>query len=915
MPATSSTKRVTVILAGSAAGLEKTFTEASVAADAASKEMSGAFEVSGERTAGAFSKLGTLFAGIPVLGSSFAKMGEAVEGADTKSGRFFENLANVGKIATVAGVAGLAAAAVASIKLAEGYQTATATLQGSANISAGAAKQIGDAFLSTGFKTVFSAQQQMQAYSAVAAQLGTIQGKALDAAQAQQFMAAAGDLAEGSGSNLTTTTAALSSVMQAFHISTAGAAGASDDLFNAARFTNTGVQQVATAVDKLHARLGVAVPSLTDTAALMTELGEHGVTGTKGITTVSTALTTLLGGSKATSAELKALGVNVFDSSGKFIGMQGVIGALGPKLAKMSQEQQLAAEKTLFGSSAAQIMGQVMQGGVAGYDAAAAAVSRTGSAATAAAAQNETLGKQLDLLKTGAEDLGVKFGEYLIPKLEAAGHEVAKLMGWLEDHTTVVKVFGAVILAALVPALAAAAVSAVAAAAPFLAIGAAIAGVAYGIDWLIKKFHLMPDIKQWGKDIEKVIGALPQAFNALKEAFDHTLEFPSNQYSGIGKAFVEVGFIARDVFDVVKRIPEALEHAFANTQHAFDNTEHAFGNLWHALTNLGNAVMDTYRAIAHAVDNIIHAFGNMVTFIQAVPGFFEALPGRIVGELEALPGQLLNLFEQGFEWVIAGIIAFDIKVAEYFASLPGKVLDAVVKFGPGIVEWMASAFWALDGAIASGVEDAVKFFVGIPGKLLHAVIEFGPGVAKWMADAFVSLVQVAVDGETAVTKFFLSIPGKIVTALGDATKWLYGIGEDIIKGLIKGMEDVIPDVAKTAEHIASGIKNKVTSLLGIHSPSTVFAEIGSNIALGLAQGITAKAPMATAASAKMASAASAGAVGGGGGSSSSKQPVYITVQIAGKNVGQAFVPDLLAFQKSGGVLAINRQGRAITGTA
>ena len=340
------------------------------------------------------------------------------------------------------------------------------------------------------------------------------------------------------------------------------------------------------------------------------------------------------------------------------------------------------------------------------------------------------------------------------------------------------------------------------------------------------------------------------------------------------------------------------------------------GDAWHWID--GNVVQPVERFFTRDVGQ----------WLSQGVRFFEALPGKVVAalahigddvvsELKAFPGQLLNLFEQGFEDVVAGIIAFDIKAVEYFAKLPGDLVNAVIKFGPGILEWMANAFWALDGAIASGVEDAVKFFAGIPGKLLHAVIEFGPGVAKWMADAFVSLVQVAVDGDIAVTKFFLSLPGKIITALGDATKWLYDVGKDIINGLIKGMEDIIPDVAKTAEHIASGIKNKVTGLLGIHSPSTVFAEIGSNIVAGLAQGINVKAPMATAASSKLVSAAQAGAFGGGTSSASggSKQPAYITVQIAGKNIGQAFVPDLLAFQKSGGVLAINRQGRAITGTA
>ena len=229
---------------------------------------------------------------------------------------------------------------------------------------------------------------------------------------------------------------------------------------------------------------------------------------------------------------------------------------------------------------------------------------------------------------------------------------------------------------------------------------------------------------------------------------------------------------------------------------------------------------------------------------------------------------------------------------------------------------MASAFWAMEGAIATGIEDAVKFFLSIPGKLLHAVVEFGPGVVKWMADAFVSLVQAAVTGFVDVTKFFLSIPGRIITALGDATKWLYGVGGDVINGLIKGMEDIIPKVAQTAEHIASGIKNKVEGLLGIHSPSTVFAEIGGNIVAGLAQGITLKAPSATAASSKLVSAAQAGAFGGGGGGSAGRpaQPVNLVFQMSGKTVFQAMLPDIYAAQRAGTPIAITRNGRPIGAT-
>jgi hypothetical protein len=48
----------------------------------------------------------------------------------------------------------------------------------------------------------------------------------------------------------------------------------------------------------------------------------------------------------------------------------------------------------------------------------------------------------------------------------------------------------------------------------------------------------------------------------------------------------------------------------------------------------------------------------------------------------------------------------------------------------------------------------------------------------------------------------------------------------------------------------------------------------------------------------------------GGGQS---QPLVINLSVAGHHIGQAVVPDLLAFQRQGGVLAIDRFGNALAG--
>ena len=75
-------------------------------------------------------------------------------------------------------------------------------------------------------------------------------------------------------------------------------------------------------------------------------------------------MSTLVGGSEKTTEVLKDLGVNIFNSQGKFIGMKGVIEQLGPKLDGLSQKNQIFAEKTLFGAGAYQVMGSVIQSGV-----------------------------------------------------------------------------------------------------------------------------------------------------------------------------------------------------------------------------------------------------------------------------------------------------------------------------------------------------------------------------------------------------------------------------------------------------------------------------------------------------------------------------------------------------------------------
>jgi TP901 family phage tail tape measure protein len=402
---------------------------------------------------------------------TFKRVGAEAEAAAGKTEAMSKKVAAASKAIVLVGV-GVAAIGV---KMAVSMQESNARIQGNAQLTAKAARGIGDAFLATAGQSTFSGKAMADAFGPVAGVIQTLSGHVLTAADSLKVMKVATDLAEASGQPLASTTADLASVMQAFHLRLTGAAGAANILFNTSRLTNVGLDTLATTVVKLHGKLGIASPSLEQTSALMVDLAQHGISGSRGLLIVNSAMTTLLGGSKSTSAELKTLGVHVYDASGRFVGMQSVLGQLTPKLADMSDKQRHAAESALFGKTAASALNLTILAGAKGFDTARAAVGRHNAVTAAAAANAGTLAGKAKTLGAEFADTATTLGQDLLPILTT-------VFGFVGKHVHVFEVLAGVILGVSVAIKAVALAQAVLAVNPvWLAIGAVVAVAALAI--------------------------------------------------------------------------------------------------------------------------------------------------------------------------------------------------------------------------------------------------------------------------------------------------------------------------------------------------------------------------------------------------------------------------------------------------
>ena len=65
------------------------------------------------------------------------------------------------------------------------------------------------------------------------------------------------------------------------------------------------------------------------------------------------------------------------------------------------------------------------------------------------------------------------------------------------------------------------------------------------------------------------------------------------------------------------------------------------------------------------------------------------------------------------------------------------------------------------------------------------------------------------------------------------------IGQNGIQGFLNGMGSLLADIGNwIQQHMIDPLVNAVKNMLGIHSPSTVFADIGRNLVLGLLNGVS-----------------------------------------------------------------------------
>lgn len=113
------------------------------------------------------------------------------------------------------------------------------------------------------------------------------------------------------------------------------------------------------------AQLGIP---LEDTVGTLAAFASNGLTGSDAGTSFKTMLQALVPRSQEAADTMAKLGIEFFDAQGNFIGLQGAAAELRDSLEGLTQEQQAAALKTIFGSDAVRAASVLYKQGAEGIE-------------------------------------------------------------------------------------------------------------------------------------------------------------------------------------------------------------------------------------------------------------------------------------------------------------------------------------------------------------------------------------------------------------------------------------------------------------------------------------------------------------------------------------------------------------------
>lgn len=805
-------------------------------------------------------------------------LGDAAENTGGKFEKLGGILKGIGKVAAIGltaatvAVGGFAAASVntgmafdssmSQVAATMGYSVAElndATSEASQNFN-----QLREFAQEMGANTAFSASEAADAlnYMALAG---------YDAEKSMTMLPNVLNLAAAGGIDLAAASDMVTDAQSALGLSMGETADLVDKMAAASSKSNTSVQQLGDAILTVGGTAKNLSGGTTELSMALGVLADNGIKGAEGGTALRNMILSLSAPTDKAAAQLEALGVNAFDAEGNLRPLNETFGDLNGALSSLTQEEQTQALNEIFNKVDLKSVNAMLGTSAERFDELGAAIDGAWVNMGSLSDSLSDVGIDLTAMQGNLGKLGIS---------EKAFSDILKTSGGNAE--------------AFADALLEAADAGTSQEDVVKALGGDLGDLQTAFDNTSGAAQAMADtqLDNLAGDITLFKSALEGAQIVISDGLTPSLrqftQFGTDSVTKLSEAFQEGGLtgamgalggiLSDGLGMIVEMLPTAIDAGMqllgALGQGLLDNSPLIIDAAIQIVTLLGDGILSSLPVLAGAAMEIIASLasglGDMLptlipsmvetvmlmagTLIENLPLVIDAgmqlisgLADGIIGAIPVLIGQLPELIDQ--------ILGF---LTESLPTILLSLTDGIIGAIPTLVEMLPEVVTSICGFVTEnlptileqGVQILTSLATGIIGalpELIGQIPAIITGIVGTLSENFPSIVSTGVTlllelGAgiiSAIPQLVAQLPAigaAILGAFGEIPGMVLGVGKSIVEGLWSGISSMASWVADKVKGFAGDIVNGIKGFLGIHSPSTVFAEIGDNMALGLGKG-------------------------------------------------------------------------------
>lgn len=255
-------------------------------------------------------------------------------------------------------------------------------------------------------------------------------------------------------------------------------------------------------------------------------------------------------------------------------------------------------------------------------------------------------------------------------------------------------------------------------------------------------------------------------------------------------------------------------------------------------------VLQIVQTLIDNIPMLIDAALQLITglaqgVINAIPVLVAALPQLITSLIDGLLSTIPQIIQAGIDLLVSLVAALPEIITAIVEAIPqiiNGIVTALMENIPLIIQAGIDLLVALIQALPQTIVTIVQAIPQIISGIVNALIENIDQIIMAGVQLFVALIENLPTIIIEIVKAVPQIVSGIVQAFASLGGELINAGANLLHGLWEGISSAASWLWDKVTGWASSLVDGIKGFFGIHSPSTVFAEIGTNMGEGVGVG-------------------------------------------------------------------------------